>query len=873
MAEAPSGTVTFLFTDIEGSTRLWERSQERMQSVLARHDALLREGIERQGGYVFKTIGDAFCAAFPAAPEALTAALHLQRALSGEEALASLRVRMALHTGAAEQRDGDYFGPPLNRVSRLLSAGHGGQVLLSEVTQGLVRDALPVGANLRSLGEHRLKDLTRPEHVFQFTAPDLLSDFPPLRTLEARPHNLPLQRTPLIGREQELRTLTQMLLREEVPLLTLTVPGGTGKTRLALQAAAELLEQFEDGVFFVGLAPLSDPALVPSAVAQALGVRESAERPLAETLPEYLRERQLLLVLDNLEQVTGAAPFVSRLLASAPGVKVLATSRVPLHLRGEQEHPVPPLSLPDPKRLPPLERLTQYETVRLFVERARGVKPNFTVTNENAAAVAEICHRLDGLPLAIELAAARVRILPPQALLARLQNRLALLTGGARDLPERQQTLRGAIEWSFELLGEEERVLFRRLAAFAGGRTLEAIESVCNADGGLDVLDGVSSLVEKSLLRQEEDAEDEPRFVMLETLHEYASEKLQESAEAEEIRSRHAAFFLALAEEAEPQLTGPEQGRWLARLEVEHENLRAALRHLLQSGDAERAGRLAGALWSFWRQRGHLREGRDWLAQVLASEHLSPRTRARALSAAGVLAWNQQDYAAAGPHFEQSLSLWRTLEDTSGIARALNGLGIVASEQGDLARAEALFEEAATRWRAAGEKWALTMVLNNLGEIARQRQDHARAEALYRESLALARETGDLRVASIALANLGDLARQQGDLSGAGARLRESLQLALEAGSSSQATDVLSILAQVESARRQWERAARLFGAVEAHLRSVGSNVPPEAREAYERDLSATRAALGGSAWERLAQQGAAMNLEEAIALALQESG
>jgi predicted ATPase/class 3 adenylate cyclase len=547
MAEAPSGTVTFLFTDIEGSTRLWERSQERMQSVLAQHDVLLREGIERQGGYVFKTVGDAFCAAFPAAPEALAAALSAQRALAREEALAALRVRMALHTGAAEERGGDFFGPPLNRVARLLAAGHGGQVLLSRATQELVRDSLPAGAFLRDLGEHRLRDLTRPEHIFQLTAPELPSEFPPLRTLELRLHNLPLQPTPLIGREKEVHEVTERLRRSEVRLLTLTGPGGTGKTRLALQAAAELVEEFEDGVFFVNLAPLTDPELVPSSIAQVLGVRETGGRSLPERLHEHLRERRMLLVLDNFEQVVEAAPVVTALLAAAPRLKVLVTSRTALHLRGEKGYVVPPLSLPDPKQLPPLERLGQYEAVRLFIERALDVRGDFAVTDENAPAVAEICHRLDGLPLAIELAAARIRILSPEALLRRLENRLKLLTGGARDLPERQRTLQATIGWSHDLLSEAEKVLFRRLPVFTGGRTLEAIETVCDAEGelGLDVLEGVTSLVDKSLLRQEEGIGGEPRLVMLETIHEYAREKLEESGEGQEIRRRHAEFFLA----------------------------------------------------------------------------------------------------------------------------------------------------------------------------------------------------------------------------------------------------------------------------------------------------------------------------------------
>src|SRR5215210_2521886 len=540
MPSPPTGTVTFLFTDIEGSTRMWEKDPEAMGSTVARHDEVLRGAIEANEGHVFKTVGDAFCAAFPTAPDALEAAISAQRLLhaGGQDEESRLRVRMALHTGAAEERGGDYFGPPLNRVARLLSVGHGGQVLLSSPAQELVRDQLPTGADLRDLGEHRLKDLIRPERVFQLTAPVLPEDFPALRTLDARPNNLPVQPTPLVGREKEVGTVRERLLAPETRLLTLTGPGGTGKTRLALQVAAEALEDFEDGAFFVALAAIADPALVAPAIAGSLGVLDSGERPLIEGLKDHLRDRQPLLLLDNFEQVLEASSLVGELLSSCPELKVLATSRISLRLYGEREYPVPPLALPDPGHLPPLERLTQYEAVRLFVERAQDAKPDFSVTNENAPAVAEICARLDGLPLAIELAAARAKILSPQAMLSRLSNRLKLLKGGARDLPERQQTLRGAIDWSHDLLEEDERTLFARLSVFVGGCTVESAEEVCDPEGDLlvEVLDGLASLVDKSLLRQrEEKGSGAPRFFMLGTIREYATEKLEERGKAEEV--------------------------------------------------------------------------------------------------------------------------------------------------------------------------------------------------------------------------------------------------------------------------------------------------------------------------------------------------
>jgi predicted ATPase/class 3 adenylate cyclase len=639
------GTVTFLFTDIEGSTRMWETDSGSMSDALARHDELLRSAIETHGGYVFKTVGDAFCAAFPTAPDALEASVEAQRLLLEEQwpETGRLRARMALHTGATEERDGDYFGPPVNRVARLLSAGHGGQVLLSLPTHEMVRDQLPAGAALVDLGERRLKDLFRPERIFELTAPGLPSEFPPLRTLESRPNNLPLQPTPLVGREREVAEIADRVQSEGARLLTLTGPGGTGKTRLALQAAADLLEEFEDGVFFVALATITDPELVPSTIAVPLGVKESAEQPLTESLRGYLREKQLLLVLDNFEQVLESAPLVGELVAACPKLKILATSRIALRLYGEQEYSVPPLALPDPRVLPPLEVLTQYEAVRLFLERARAVRAEFSVTNENAPAIAEICARLDGLPLAIELAGARVRILPPQKMLERLSNRLKLLKGGARDLPTRQQTLRGAIDWSHDLLEEEEKILFGRLSVFSGGRTLEAIEEICDPEGDLDALEGVESLVEKSLLRQEEGPNGEPRFVMLETVHEYAREKLQESGEAEKFKLAHAEYFLALAEETEPELKGSGE-RWLEHLEAEHDNFRAALDWTPQPGDTDLALRLGGALMMFWDIRGHYSEGRRWLEKALAQDRHAPAAvRAKALGCLGRLAWQQGD--------------------------------------------------------------------------------------------------------------------------------------------------------------------------------------------------------------------------------------
>src|SRR5829696_5077666 len=699
MSSVPTGTVTFLFTDIEGSTKLWEKSPEAMQRALARHDQILREAVEERDGYVFKTVGDAFCCAFATAPDALEVSLFSQRALLSREGwpeeTGPLLVRMALHAGATEERDGDYFGSPVNRVARLLSAGHGGQVLLSLTAQELVRDQLPPDVELSYLGEHRLKDLFRPERVFQLVAPDLPVEFPSLKTLERYPNNLPLQLTPLIGREREIDEVCRRLRSPEVRVLTLTGPGGAGKTRLALQTGADLLEEFEDGVFFVSLATIIDPELVPSTIAGSLGLKEGAGQSLTETLEGYLQQKHLLLILDNFEQVLEGAPVVGELVRACPRLKVLTTSRIPLRLYGEREYPVPPLELPDPVHLPSLERLTQYEAVRLFVQRARAVKPDFEVTNQSAPAVAEICVHLDGLPLAIELAAARTKLLPPQALLSRLSNRLKLLKGGARNLPARQQTLRATIDWSYDLLTEEEKIFFGRLSVFSGGHTLEAAEEVCDPEGNLDVLEVVGSLLEKSLLRREQGADGEPRFVMLETVHEYAREKLEESGEAEEVKRRHAEYFVALAEEAHPELKGQDQLEWLQRLEAEHDNTRAALTWALRQEKVELGLRLAGALQRFWWTRGYDSEGRRWLEGALAMDGRgSVESRAMALAGVGALASHQGDFDRAEEALVEGLELLvgEETERSEVKLHLLLTLGHVESETEDYDKATHLFE-------------------------------------------------------------------------------------------------------------------------------------------------------------------------------------
>ena len=915
----PTGTVTFLFTDIEGSTRMWERSPQAMQAALARHDELLRRAIEEHGGYVFKTVGDAFCCAFRTAPDALEAALNTQRRLlsSKWEQTGPLRVRMALHTGAAEERDGDYLGPPLNRVARLLSAAHGSQVLLSLPTQELVRDQLPAGTTLRNLGEHRLKDLFRPERVFQLSAPDLPVEFPPLRTLDVYRNNLPLQPTPLIGREKEVSEVCDLLRGEETRLLTLTGPGGTGKTRLALQAAADLLDDFPDGAFFASLATLSEAELLISAVVETLGVKETAEQPLDESLKDYLSERRLLLVLDNFEQVLEAAPAVSELLSAAAGLKVLVTSRTPLRLYGEHEYAVPPLSVPDVRHLPDLKTLSQYEAVRLFTERAKAAKVDFEVTDENAPAVAEICVRLDGLPLAIELAAARIKMLPPRSMLQRLGSRLKLLTGGARDLPERQRTLRATIEWSFALLEEGEQVLFGRLAVFSGGRTLEAIEAICNAEGDLpmDAFESISSLVDKSLIRQEEAPNGEPRFVMLETVHEFAREKLQESAEAEQIKREHAEYFLTLAEEAYPELRGPNQLKWLESLEAEHDNMRAALSWALERKEVEVSLRLGGALWWFWEVRGYHSEGRRWLEQALAIEvRGSPEVRAMALAGVGTLALDQGEldrvqeaceeglalleheeaketseaklnllicfgwgalereaYGQATQLFEEGLGLSREMSDTYWLATSLLSLAFASHARGDSETRTELYEESMDLFREQGDKQGLAYCLNNFSLVVCSQGDLGRAAQLAEEAVALLRELGAKGDVALGLCNLGWMALFQDGLGRAGDIYRESLSLAWDTGLNPLVQRTLEGFACVAGASGDAERAARLWGAAQALHETKGILRDTEFLAEADARIALVRLGMGEEAWEEAWRKGRAMTLDEAVSYALEQ--
>jgi predicted ATPase/class 3 adenylate cyclase len=674
MAEAPTGTVTLLFTDIEGSTRLLHRVGDAYAGLLAEHRRLLDEAFARHEGVVLDREGDAFFVAFAFAKDAAAAAGDAQRALAahdwpgGEE----VRVRIGLHTGEPRSVEGRYVGLDVHHAARVMAAGHGGQVLVSETTRALLDDATA----LRDLGEHRLKDLSGPQRLFQLEIDGLPREFPPLKTLDNRPTNLPVQPNELIGRERELDEAAA-LLRNGLRVLTLTGTGGTGKTRLALQLAAEVVEAFPNGVFFVSLAPVRDWELVAPTIARALGLREQPGETVLETLDGYLADKELLLVLDNFEQVLAAAPAVAGLTASAPGLKLLVTSRTPLRLSGEHTYPVPPLELA--------------ESVQLFAERAHAAALEFAVTDENEDAVAEICRRLDGLPLAIELAAPRIRSLPPPALLRRLDQRLKLLTGGAQDLDERQRTLRATIEWSYELLPEAERELFAQLGVFVGGARLDAAEALCESIG-IDVLDGLHSLVEKSLLRQRADADGEPRFWMLETIRDYALEVLDEVGAPGDARRRHAEWFVALAEEADVGSRTGDQAAWFDLLDADNANLRAAIDWAEETRNTDQRLRLATALWGFWATRGRIAEGSRVLEEALGLVEARP---ARALLGLCTLRLLRGESEGLADDIAEALRSCEELGDDYSLAQAWNLQGrLHGSVLGRLAAGERDWAEA-----------------------------------------------------------------------------------------------------------------------------------------------------------------------------------
>lgn len=902
--ELPSGTVTFVFTDIEGSTKhAHALGTQRWRDVLVAHAAVVREAALRHGGIEVRTEGDSFFLAFRSAGQAVAAAADAQRGLAQQAWPhgASVRVRIGMHTGenavpGDTDSGADYVGYDVHRAARVAAAANGGQVLLSSATRTLVGDQLPQGVTLRDLGEHRMKDLPQPDRLWQLVIDGLPDEPAAPRTLSAAPNNLAPQLTSFVGRRKELAEARALLERSR--LLTLVGPGGTGKTRLSIEIASQTMSGFADGVWVARLAPVSDPDLVPSTIANAMGLVVPPGRTPLDHVTDHLRERQALLVLDNFEQVVSAAGDVARILLECPRVKVIVTTRIALRIAGEQEYPVPPLALPDPADLREVAELARAEAVQLFVERARAARPDFGLTEENARAVVGLVAQVDGLPLAIELAAARVKVLPPQAILERLASGLGILQSSARDLPARQQTLRGAIAWSYDLLDDGLRRLFHRLSVFRGGAALEQIEEVCGPAGevGRDIFDGVAELVDHSLLRRIESG-GTARFAMLETIREYAYERLAESGEAAAVEVRHARAYLALAERQASELLGPKQKELLDRLETEQGNLRAALdicshpgcadaaacscgptQHAVDAERVEISLRLASALWRFWQMRGHLAEGRQRTERILALPGAEQHQAAYlgALEAAGGVTYWQGDRDATERIYTRRLAIARTTGDPLALANALYDISfayLVRSERAS--EADVVLTEALGLFRAHGTKADVARTLWALSTSHFGHGRWAEAGAMLDEVIATFREVENRFGLGWALHNLGVVRIRERALDSARAVLSEGIEVFRGAGDASGVILFVLDFAELAIAERREDRALRLLGAGNALQERTGSRLGDVLREEnrpFALETNALLERVDPARRDALYAEGARLSQDEAIAFALSEA-
>ncbi|MFQ5967053.1 MAG: adenylate/guanylate cyclase domain-containing protein [Acidimicrobiia bacterium] len=853
-------TVTFLFTDIEGSTRLVLRLGERYPEVLEDHHRLIRDALTEVGGMEMGTAGDAVFASFEAPDWALQAAVQAQRSLASHRwpEGGAIRVRMGLHTGEAILGPTGYTGLAVHATARIADAGHGGQILMSEATHSVIGYPLPAGVSVRDLGEYHLKDLPEPEHLYQIEVPDLPGEFAPLRALDARPNNLPSELSEFIGREEELEAVSGLLASNR--LVTLTGPGGSGKTRLALRAARDSLPQFSNGVFFVPLEAITDPDTLAPAVVQALEIKDTSDRPRIEVLEEKLRDRELLVVLDNFEHVLPAAVTVSRLLEVAPHLKALVTSRVTLGLRAEQSYEVPPLSLPDSKVSSDHEAMAQVDSVALFVRRSQAVQPDFGLTPDNAESVARIVSRLDGLPLALELAAARTREFAPPELASRLERSLDTLVGGHADLPQRQRTLRDAIAWSYDLLADEEQAVFGELGIFAGGFTLGAAEQVV-AGASAMIVESVASLLDKSMLSRRVHL-GETRFAMLETLREFALEELAESGK-QEVAERYNAYFLSLAEEAEPELAGEAQGIWMARLLAERDNLRAVLRYSKEMDDPDTGLQLGAAVWRYWHGSGQLVEGKEWLEGFLNHPRASAMARAKGLTALAGLAYWQADFAQATQTYRQALDLYRASGDRFREADTLYGMSLTASFEGDPDAGERLAHEAKEIFEELESREQVGQVLMAEATAHWTRGDLSRAQALFERALDISLELGNSSLAASQMVGLAGLLFQGGDVRSAQETAAAALGMAIEVKNAHIQVFALDGVASF-AAPATPAGAVRLAGAADSLREAQGGGWSLDSFGIENARVSVAEL-LPDDDIERAWEEGRGMSLEEAI--------
>jgi predicted ATPase/class 3 adenylate cyclase len=863
----PVGTVTLLFTDVEGSTRLLAAAGDKYGSLLETHQQLIITAIGDHGGHVVDTQGDSFFAAFASPTAGLEAAIQAQRSLQEHDWPdgMALRVRMGLHTGEVKVVGDKYVGMEVHRAARIGDAGHGDQILVSEATRFLVDDTLPGKVRLIDLGEYKLKDLSRPERIHQVVGPGLIGDFPPLRTVEEGQERFHGPVSPLIGRIQELKEITELVEGPEARLLTLTGPGGTGKTRLALEVAVDLQDNFDDGVVFVPLASVSSPDTVISAILQALGARESAGRSPLSTLIGYLESRHMLVVLDNFEHVMEAAPMLGEIMSASDRLKLLVTSREVLRLTAEWEFSVPPLSTPGETNS--LEDVAQSEAVQLFIERAQGVDRGFALTPQNVEAVASICRLLDGLPLAIELAAARIRLLSPKDIATRLERDLDLLVGGPRDMPERQRALRSTIDWSYQLLDEADKTLFRRLGVFAGSWTLDAMAAVC-ATGDLDAFEGLASLVDKSLVyRRSDEDSPEARFSMLRSIREFAVQRLEEGHDYKVAREAHAQYFLELANRGGPHFLGSGQRVWSDLLNADIDNLRSAMNWFL-THDVGRATEMGWALWPYWWILNHFEEGATWMQTALESkEPLSQDARGKANAILGMLAFGRGDYDTAVVACKEALGLCEASGNDFGTGLVLTFLGVLNALD-DPIRAEQLVTRATEKFQDAGNPWGEAFGMFSLGRVLALQERYPEAVDLIEEAIARIRVVGERVVLALALINLGWTRLALFDSASADVAFEEALQLLLEVKDTVGTARVLEGLAGASLVAGEPENAAVLFGAAEGARRSVGADVWIPDALSHERTENAIRHALGAERYEALWTEGTALTPEEVQPLA-----
>lgn len=910
------GTPTFLFTDIEGSTRLWEDHHQDMAAALAEHDRILRSVIKAAAGYLFSSAGDSHAAAFQQAGQALQAAVDGQLALQGlGVGGVHLPVRMAVHTGEAVERDGDYFGPALNRAARLRDAAHGGQILLSHVVEELIGGALPEQVDLLDLGEHRLRDLARPEHIFQVAHPDLPAAFPPLQTLDAVRHNLPIQLTSFVGREPVIAEIENLL--RGARLVTLTGAGGCGKTRLALQAAASVLSEFPDGVWFVDLAPVADPELVVATTARSMGLGEPGSRRALDVLLAFVEARKTLIVLDNCEHLLRpASRLTAQMLQAAPQVRVLATTREPLRLQGEVVWPVPPLQVPADDTT--AGDLLRFESVRLFQHRAELARPGFQVTDANGEAIRQICRRLDGIPLALELATARLRVLSTTEIAARLEDSLSVLGTAGEDVAPHHRTMAATLDWSFGLLSKEEQRLLARLSVFMGGWTLEAAEQVCSGEGIeiREVLGLISSLADKSLVVVGEGLE-ETRYRLLEPRRQYAFRKLAETGEEAASRKRHAEYFARLAEESFPQLIGPDEVQWLDRLEDEVDNLRVALAWHLETGETQQGQLMAGALYRFWGRSLRNLEARNWLQRMLNASPTLGMPRARVLL--GLSTVSGFSVVERSSFLDEALELYGSFGPEYELETARNNRAVWALTQGDWRLAASLYQAGLDRARKRGDEGLIGRLAGNLGDLKADWEGDLEAAALLaEEAVAAARQFGSPEGIHAALQTLANVAMHRLEFPAAVSALEEALEIerepgariwyvgdallgmadvAYRAGRLDRALDYLSqhhdqiemlgyddpnarsleglfslfLRAKIELARGNHLRGVVLMAAVASVDKDVV--LPPNDTKEIDEALSQARQALGEESFTTAWNEGSALTLSQAIDYALGNHG